>query len=94
MQKINQKWHFLDGANISDTKVENLVQKDFEDNVKGNISVNKSSLSSVIQKRNSIDDKRPESKAIGWSATLFVAIPVTFIIIVDVIDMMRYLRSP
>ncbi|XP_076100785.1 uncharacterized protein LOC143069866 [Mytilus galloprovincialis] len=94
MQKINQKWHFLDGANISETKVENLVQKDFEDNVKGNISVNKSSLSRVIQKRNSIDDKRPESKAIGWSATLFVAIPVTFIIIVDVIDMIRYLRSP
>ncbi|XP_071165460.1 uncharacterized protein [Mytilus edulis] len=94
MQKINQKWHFLDGANISETKVENLVQKDFEDNVKGKISVNKSSLSSVFQKRNSIDDKRPESKAIGWSATLFVAIPVTFIIIVDVIDMMRYLRSP
>ncbi|CAG2200789.1 unnamed protein product [Mytilus edulis] len=81
MQKINQKWHFLDGANISETKVENLVQKDFEDNVKGNISVNKSSLSSVIQKRNSIDDKRPESKAIGWSATLFVAIPNKFAVL-------------
>ncbi|XP_063430553.1 uncharacterized protein LOC134712694 [Mytilus trossulus] len=94
MQKINQKWHFLDGTNISEAKVEKLVQKDFEDNVKEYISVNKSVLSSVIQKRNSIDDKRPESKAIGWSATLFVAVPVTFIIIVDVIDMMRYLRSP
>ena len=90
---INTKWHWLDGSNITNEEVEEIVQEDFKNNVEGNITVDKSSLIRVIQKKMSVRDDRPAALSIGWTAMLFVAIPVTLIVAIDVIDMINYLHT-
>lgn len=89
---INKKWHFLDGLNITERAVKNIVQKDFEENVEGNITVDKQSLSTIIQKKISVKTGRPVSASIGWTAMLFLAVPCVLIVSIDLMDMMRYLQ--
>ena len=89
---INTKWHFLDGLNITQRAVKNIVQKDFEENVEGNITIDKQSLSTIIQKKISVKTGRPVSTSIGWTAMLFLAVPCVLIVSVDLMDMMRYLQ--
>lgn len=78
--------------NITERAVKNIVQKDFEENVEGNITVDKQSLSTIIQKKISVTTGRPVSASIDWTAMLFLAVPCVLIVSIDLMDMMRYLQ--
>ncbi|CAG2216278.1 unnamed protein product [Mytilus edulis] len=90
---INTKWHFLDGKNITDAEVKKNVLKDFNQNIKSEISVDKKTLSKESRKKNSSANKRKSSKTIGWGSIVVLVLPVIFLIAIDILNCCIHFRS-
>ncbi|XP_071140149.1 uncharacterized protein [Mytilus edulis] len=90
---INTKWHFLDGKNITDAEVKKMVVEDFNKNIESEISVDKTTVSKEIRKKNSSVNKRKSSQSIGWGCIVFLILPVVFLIAIDILNCCIHFQS-
>ncbi|CAC5401397.1 unnamed protein product [Mytilus coruscus] len=90
---INTKWHFLDGKNITDAKVKELVLEDFNKNIKSEISVDKKTVSKEVRKKNSSVNKRKSSQSIGWGCIVFLILPMGVLIAIDILNCSIHVRT-
>ena len=86
----HRKWHFLDGANITENEVKTIVQEDFNENIERNITVHKESLANVVQRKISVKDDRPSSQCFGYIGMVFLAVPLGLMVVNDLIVMVKY----
>ncbi|VDI73180.1 Hypothetical predicted protein [Mytilus galloprovincialis] len=80
---VNTKWHFLDGKDISDAVLRNLVLEDFEANIKPLISVKKKNVSKAIRKRTSAENLRRSAQSVGSGLSVLLIVPVALILAAD-----------
>ena len=83
----------MDGSVIPNSQVAEIIEDDFNENVKPNISVNKTLLSKSVRKRTSADDDRPVAQSIGWTAVVLFCIPVGLFISLDIISFLRFVSG-
>ncbi|XP_052107116.1 uncharacterized protein LOC127739402 [Mytilus californianus] len=80
---VNTKWHFLDGKDISDAELRQLVLEDFDANIKPLIAVKKKNLSKAIRKRTSAENRRKSAQSVGSGLSVLLIVPVALIIAAD-----------
>ena len=85
-----RKWHFLDGANITENELKTIIQEDFKENIERNIAVDKESLTNVVQRKISVKDDRPSSQCCGYIGMVIIAVPLGLMVVNDLMAMVKY----
>ncbi|CAG2186221.1 unnamed protein product [Mytilus edulis] len=75
---------------------EELLLKELESelqNIKKELKVNKTQLSSSIRRRLSAPDKRKSSKTMGLAGVAFICIVVGLVVLVDLLSFIKFVKS-
>ncbi|XP_063417660.1 uncharacterized protein LOC134700230 [Mytilus trossulus] len=84
------------GSKIVTNKTQEELLKELESelqNIKKELAVNKTQLSSSIRRRSSAPDKRKSSETIGLAGVAFICIVVGLVVLVDLLSLVKFVKS-
>ncbi|CAC5406262.1 unnamed protein product [Mytilus coruscus] len=89
----NTKWHFLDGLDITDSEVIEIILEDFYQNILSEITIDKTSVTKEVRKRNSAVNKTGSAKFIGSGCIIFLILPIVILIALDLLNCCFHLQT-